>query len=160
MTAAGASRKRRGQRGQAMIEMSLCMIVLFFMIFGIFQYSQISFANNFCSFAAQQGARYAAIRGVASANALPTNPSTCGTSCTNVSSGDPTTAFVQGLAVGLNTANLTVTTAWGPSGTGTAGNAAGSTVTVTVKYVLNPILAVISANSFTLSSAATWQVLL
>src|ERR1700722_6094869 len=94
--------RRRQQRVKAIIEMGLCMVVLFFMIFGIFQYSQISFANNFCAFAAQQAGRYAAIHGAASANPLPTNPSTCSTSCTNVSSGDPTTTFVQGLAVGLN----------------------------------------------------------
>ena len=147
----------RRQRGQAMIEMSVCLVALFFMIFGIFQYSQISFANNFCAFAAQQAGRYAAVRGAASVSPLPTNPSPCGTSCANVSSGDPTTTFVQGLAVGLNTSNLTVSTAWSSS-TGN-GNAAGGTVTVTVKYVLSPILAVISANTFTLSSSSTMEVL-
>jgi Flp pilus assembly protein TadG len=149
--------RRRRQRGQALIEMGLTMVVLFFMIFGIFQYSQIAFANNFCAFAAQQAGRYASLRGAASATPLPTNPSPCGTSCTNASSGDPTTAYVQGLAVALNPANLTVSTAWSsPTGNG---NAAGGAVTVTVKYVLNPTLASISANTFTLSSSSTIEVL-
>jgi hypothetical protein len=74
-----------------------------------------------------------------------------------VSSSDPTTTYVQGLAVALNTANLTVSTAWSSS-TGN-GNAAGGTVTVTVKYVINPILTTISASTFTLSSSSTMEVL-
>jgi Flp pilus assembly protein TadG len=156
MIAVSPSRKRR-QSGQALIETGLCLVVFFFMIFGIFQYSQINYANNFCAYAAQQAGRYASIRGSASVNALPTSPSPCGTSCTNVSSGDPTTTFVQGLAVGLNTANLTVSTAWSSS-TGN-GNAAGGTVTVTVSYVYNPILTTISASTFTLRSSATMEVL-
>jgi Flp pilus assembly protein TadG len=149
--------RRRQQRGQAIVEMGLCMVVLFFMIFGIFQYSQISYANNFCAFAAQQAGRYAALRGAASVNPLATSPSPCGSSCTNVSTNDPTTEYVQGLAVGINTANLTVSTAWASS-TGN-GNAAGGTVTVTVQYVYNPILATISASTFTLRSSSTMEVL-
>ncbi|HEY1759084.1 MAG TPA: TadE/TadG family type IV pilus assembly protein [Bryobacteraceae bacterium] len=149
--------RRQGQRGQAMVEMGLCLTVLFFMIFGIFQYSQIAYANNFCAYAAQQAGRYASIRGSGSVNALPTSPNPCGTSCTNVSTSDPTTAYVQSMAVGLNTANLTVSTAWS-SATGN-GNAAGGTVTVTVKYVYNPILSLISANTFTLNSSSTMEVL-
>lgn len=152
-----AARRRRRQRGQAILEMGLCMVVLFFMVFGIFQYSQIEYANNFCAYAAQQAGRYASIRGSSSVNALPTSPSPCGTSCTNASTNDPTTAYVQSLAVGLNTANLTVSTAWSSS-TGN-GNAAGGTVSVTVKYVYSPILALISASTFTLSSVSTMEVL-
>jgi Flp pilus assembly protein TadG len=152
-----SERRRRHQSGQAMIEMGLCFTALFFMIFGIFQYSQISYANNFCAYAAQAAGRYASLRGAASASPLPTNPSPCGTSCTNVSSGDPTTAYVQGLAVALNTANMTVKTQWSSS-TGN-GNAAGGTVTVTVKYVCNPLFASISATTFTLSSSSTMEVL-
>jgi Flp pilus assembly protein TadG len=149
--------RKRGERGQAIIEMGLCMVVLFFLIFGIFQYSQISYANTFCAYAAQQAARYAALRGAASVTPLATNPSPCGTSCANPSTNDPTTAYVQGLAVALNPANMTVTTAWSSS-TGN-GNAAGGTVKVTVKYVCNPLFVAISASTFTLSSSATMEVL-
>jgi Flp pilus assembly protein TadG len=150
-------RRRQRQSGQAILETGLCMVVLFFLIFGIFQYSQISYANTFCAFAAQQAGRYAAVRGAASVTPLPTNPSPCGTSCTNVSTSDPTTTYVKGLAVALNPANLTVTTNWSSS-TGN-GNAAGGTVTVTVKYVTNPLFVAISAGSFTLSSSSTMEVL-
>jgi Flp pilus assembly protein TadG len=150
--------RRRRQRGQAILEMGLCMVVLFFMIFGIFQYSQIEYANNFCAYAAQQAGRFASIRGASSVNVLPTSPNPCGSSCSNASaSSDPTTAYVQGLAVGLNTANLTVTTAWSSS-TGN-GNAAGGTVSVTVRYVYSPILALLSANTFTLTGTSTLEVL-
>jgi Flp pilus assembly protein TadG len=147
----------RRQRGQAILEMGLCLSALLMMIFGIFQYSQISYANNFCAFAAQQAGRYASLRGSASVSPLTTSPTPCGTSCTNASTGDATTTFVKGLAVGLNPANLTVNTTW-TSSTGN-GNAAGGTVTVTVQYVMSPILAAISANSFTLSSSSTMTVL-
>jgi Flp pilus assembly protein TadG len=46
MKPARAWRKRR-RRGEALLEMGLCMMVLLVMIFGMFQFSQVAFANNF-----------------------------------------------------------------------------------------------------------------
>jgi Flp pilus assembly protein TadG len=152
-----ARNPHRHSPSSVMLEMGLCLPVLLFMIFGVFEYSQIAYANNFCAFAAQQAARYASIRGSASVNPLPTSPSPCGTSCTNESSGDPTTAYVQGLAVGLYTSNLTVSTAWS-SASGNA-NAAGGTVTVTVQYAYNPLVSFISSSAFTLTNSSTMVVL-
>ncbi len=151
-------RTGRGQRGQAMLEFGLCMSVLFFMIVGIFEYAQISYASNFCSYAAQQAGRYAAIRGSASVNPLTTNPSPCGTSCTNASTGDGTTAYVKSMAVALNPANLTVTTNW--SAASGNGNAAGGTVKVTVQYSYSPFFSIIDkAPTLNLASTSTMQVL-
>lgn len=151
--------RRRSQGGNYLMEMGLCLTVLFLMMFGIIEYSQITYANNFCAFAAQQGARYASIRGSGSSNPLPTSPSPCGGSCTNASSGDPTTTYIQGLAVGLNTNNLTVATSWSSS-TGN-GNAAGGTVTVKVTYGYNPLLTVVAPlpSTFYLNSSSTMTVL-
>jgi Flp pilus assembly protein TadG len=143
-----------------MLEMGLCLIALFFMIFGIVEYSNINYANNFCAYAAQQAVRYASVRGSSSANALPTSPSPCGTSCTNEASGDPTTTYVQGLAVALNTSKLTVTTTW--SSTSGNANAAGGTVTVKVSYSYSPLLTLVTATlptPFVMSSSATMPVI-
>src|SRR5580698_10545248 len=127
--------RRRRESGHVIVEMGLCMTVLFLMIFGITEYSRIAYANNFTAFAAQQAARYAAIRGAASATPLTTTPSPCGTSCTNATTGGGTT-FVKGLSVGLNTDNLTVTTTWSCATSGSCANAntAGNTVIVKVNY--------------------------
>jgi Flp pilus assembly protein TadG len=136
------------------------MIAFFFLMFGIMEYSRLSFANNFCAYAAQQGARYASLRGSASTSPLPTNPNPCGTSCTNASSGDTTATFVQGLAVGLDTTKLTIATTW-TSSTGNA-NAAGGTVTVKVSYAYNPLLSVVTAampTTLSLNSSSTMTVL-
>ena len=152
-------RRKRSQGGTYIIEMGLCMVVLFMMIFGVVEYSQIAYSNNFCAYAAQQAARYASIRGASSVNPLPTSPSPCGSSCTNESSNDPTTAYVQGLAVGLNPSKLTVATAWASS-TGN-GNAAGGTVTVTVTYAYNPLLTIVAPlpSTFNMNSTSTMTVL-
>lgn len=154
--------RKRGRRGEALIEMGLCMMVLLVMIFGMFQFSQVAFANNFCAFAAQQGARYASIRGSGSVNVLPTSSTPCGTSCANEASGDPLTAYIKGLAVGLNSSNLTVATAW-TSSTGN-GNAAGGTVTVTVTYpytmtYITPVGVGVAPATWNLHSSATMEVL-
>lgn len=153
-------RRRRQQGGHYVIEMGLCMIVMFYLVFGIVEYSNLNYANNFCAFAAQQAARYASIRGATSVNALPTNPSPCGTSCTNVASGDPTTAYVQGMAVGLYASNLTVTTNWSGATEANA-NDVGGTVTVTVAYTYNPLLKLVTpgVSAFALSSTAAMTVI-
>ncbi len=152
--------RRRRQSGQAIVEMGLCMVVLFLLIFAIIEYSRIAYANNFTAFAAQHAARYASLRGTASPTPLATSPSPCGTSCTNASSGDATTTFVQGLAVGLNTAALTVTTTWACNGTCTEANSAGNTVTVKVNYAYNPFLTIVAPlpSTFNMSSTATMTV--
>lgn len=143
-----------------MVEMGLCLITLMFMIFGIVEYSNINYANNFCAYAAQQAARFASVHGAGSANPLTTNPSPCGTSCTNASSGDATTTYVQNLAVALNTSNLTVSTTW-TSASGNA-NSAGGTVQVKVQYSYSPLLTAVTAvipSPFKLNSTATMTVI-
>jgi Flp pilus assembly protein TadG len=152
--------RRRRQGGTVIIEMGLCMTVLFLMIFAITEYSRIAYANNFTAFAAQNAARYASLRGSSSPTPLATSPNPCGTSCTNASSGDATTTFVQGLSVGLNPANLTVTTTWACNGTCTQANSAGNTVTVKVNYAYNPFLTIVAPlpSTFNMSSTATMTV--
>ncbi len=152
--------RRRTQSGHVIVEMGLCMTVLFVMIFGITEYSRIAYANNFTAFAAQQAARYAAIRGAASATPLTTNPSPCGTSCTNATSGDATLTFVQGMSVGLNTANLTVTTTWSCATSCANANTAGNTVSVKVNYGYNPFFTSVAPlpSTFNMNSTSTMTV--
>jgi Flp pilus assembly protein TadG len=152
--------RQRRQSGHVIVEMGLCMTVLFLMIFAITEYSRIAYANNFTAFAAQHAARYASLRGAASPTPLTTSPNPCGTSCTNASTGDATTTFVQGLSVGLNTANLTVTTTWACSSSCANANTAGNTVTVRVNYAYNPFFTVVAPlpSTFNMSSTATMTV--
>lgn len=154
-----SAKRRRQQGGNVIIEMGLCMVALFLILFGIVEYSRLDFANNFCAFAAQQGARYASIRGATSVNALTTSPSPCGSSCTNASSGDGTTTYVQALAVGMNTASLTVATTWTACSGCTNGNDPGSTVTVKVSYAYSPLLTLVMPNAMTLNSSSTMTVI-
>jgi Flp pilus assembly protein TadG len=154
--------RRRRESGHVIVEMGLCMTVLFLMIFGITEYSRIAYANNFTAFAAQQAARYASIRGAASATPLSTNPSPCGTTCVNATSGDATATFVQGLSVALNTANLTVTTTWSCATGASCANAntAGNTVSVKVNYGYNPFFTLVAPlpSTFNMNSTATMTV--
>lgn len=144
-----------------MIEAGLCLTALFLMMFGIIEYSQMNYANNFCAYAAQQAARYASLRGSSSSSPLATSPSPCGTSCTNgAASGDGTTTYVQGLAVGLSPNNLTVSTSWSASSGN--GNAPGGNVTVKVSYAYSPLLKVVTASipsTLNVNSSSTMTVL-
>jgi Flp pilus assembly protein TadG len=140
--------RRKKQGGHVMIEMGLSMIVLFVIIFGIIEYSQLMYAWNFCSYAAQAGARYASVRGA-----------TFPTACANASSSNcyatqaSVTSYVQSLAVALNSSQLTVTTSWSPN------ENQGSNVTVQVNYVDNPLLTIVLPHAMTLSSTAQMPIL-
>jgi Flp pilus assembly protein TadG len=49
--------------GAELVEFALSATILFAMIFGIIQFSLLMFAGNFVAIAAQQGTRYAMVRG-------------------------------------------------------------------------------------------------
>jgi len=109
-----AGHGRRGlQRGAFIVEAALIVLPFLFLIFGIIEFGVVTRANNFVSYAAREGTRYASVRGFDSG--VPA-------SATQVSN------FVKGRAVGLNSSTLTVVTTWLPD------NKRGSSVRVQVSY--------------------------
>jgi Flp pilus assembly protein TadG len=135
--------RRRAQSGHVVLEMGLCMVFFFFMMFGIVEYSRLMYAFNFVSYAAQAGARFACVHGSASSTPVSTASSTS----------NSVTTYVQGLAVALNTSNLTVTTTWNPN------NNPESNVTVNVSYIESPLLTAVLPGGMTVSSSSTMAIL-
>lgn len=56
-------RLRRKERGQTIVETALCMTILLVAIFSIIDFTRALFVYHFVSYAAQQGSRYAMVRG-------------------------------------------------------------------------------------------------
>jgi Flp pilus assembly protein TadG len=113
-------RRGRAQQGSGLVEGALCFSAFLFITFGVIEFAMAIYAYNFCSYAAQDAARWASTRG---AN-YPTP----------ASSSDIQTHVIN-QAVGLpNT--VTVTTTWIPD------NKPGSTVQVTVQCSVVPLAGV------------------
>jgi Flp pilus assembly protein TadG len=129
---ARAARRNTGRnRGGTLVESALVLSVFLLFTFGIMDFGRLLYAYNFCSFAARDATRYASVRG--STSGSPATSSTIQT-------------FVTGLAVGLTSSSLTVTTSWSPD------NTPGSTVTVKVAYAYAPMVKMILASTLNVAS--------
>ena len=126
--------KRRSQRGIALVEGALALLVFLILVDGIMELGLIGGISNSVSFAAQRAARYASTRGSTSGHAA-------------------TASDIQGVAqeyaIPFNTSALSVNVSWSPD------NTPGSTVTVKVSYVLGPSLAPISTAPMHLAASAS-----
>jgi Flp pilus assembly protein TadG len=129
--------RRDNQRGSTLVEATLVTIPFFTLILGIIACGYLVFTYDSLAFGAQQGARWASVRG-----------STSGTPATVAS----VQAFVDGQVPGLVPASLTVQTTWSPD------NKPGSTVTVRVTYTAVPLSTLSLPNTLTLSSSSTTTV--
>jgi Flp pilus assembly protein TadG len=106
------------ERGDSMVEFALSAIVLFSAIFGILDCSRALFVYHFVSYAAQEGTRYAIVRGSAFSGTSCATTSTlaCDATSANI------TSYVQGLAP-PGTGTVTVTPSWpGTQPNGSAGS--------------------------------------
>jgi Flp pilus assembly protein TadG len=56
-------RRSPGERGDALVEFAVVATIFFVTILATMEYSRMVFAYNMVSFAAREGARYAAVRG-------------------------------------------------------------------------------------------------
>ena len=153
------SRLMRQDSGSALVEFTASAILLFTLIFGIMEFSRAVYVDHFLANAAQEGARYAMVRGDSWSSACASyTTSSCMASSSNV------TSFVQSLAsAGVTKSNLTVNTSW--PGTNAAGascitnssvptNAAGCVVAVTVTYAFSFVSPLIPQKTLSLSSTA------
>jgi Flp pilus assembly protein TadG len=109
------------------------VLVALTLVFAIIQASLALYAYSFVSYGARCGARYAMVHG-SNSSSPATNSSI--------------QSYVQGLAYPLNTNSLTVSTTWNPN------NSPGSTVTVQVTYVFNPLASFVWSTNVTMSSKA------
>jgi Flp pilus assembly protein TadG len=127
-------RRGRGQRGSGLVEIALISIPFFTVVLGLMASAYLVFLYNSTAFMAQQGVRWAAVRG-----------SSSGTPATSAS----VQSYVQGEGVGLAPGAVTVTTAWSPN------NNPGSTVSVTVSYAAVPLYTLAFPNNLTISATSS-----
>jgi Flp pilus assembly protein TadG len=116
-----------------MIESALVMLVYAVLMAGIMELGVVGFAVNAVSFAAHRAARYAAVRGTASAS-----PATAA----------QIAASATGYAAPLGSAALTVAVTWTPN------NNPGSMVQVKVSYHFAPTFLPIDSRVLTIQTTA------
>jgi Flp pilus assembly protein TadG len=136
-----------------MVELALCFMGFLMLTLGTMEFGWGIYAYNFCSFAAQDAARWASVRGSQSVLS--------GAPATNAS----VTAFVQSEAVGLDPSLITVTTTWmtpGPppvTSTTPAGyDASGDYLIVTVGYTIKPLAGLAIKQNIIVSSTAQYVI--
>jgi|SRR5579872_4105967 len=114
------SRKRlRQSAGNAIVESALCFLLCMTIFMGIMEFSMGVFTYNFVSYAAREGARYAATHG-----SLSGSPATSNSIQT----------LIRNQAVALDPSLLAVSTTWNPN------NTPGNTVAVKVSYPITPLI--------------------
>src|SRR5690242_12145037 len=101
------------QKGSALMESAFVFTAFMVIIFGIMDWGRIMLANNFVSYAAREGARYAIVHG---------------SSSPHPAAASDVTTVVKNQAVALDPSKITVTTTWSPN------NSPGSSATVKVAY--------------------------
>jgi len=130
----------RDNRGATLVEFAISAAVLLMLFFGIMDFARALYAYHFVSYAAQEGTRYAMVRGNDWPNAC-SSASSYGCAIGSSNEGLIQT-YVQGLApMGISSSSITVAPSWpgtnvdsSPAGCGTA-NSQGCLVKVKVSYV-------------------------
>lgn len=125
--------RRRRQRGSAIVESSITFLAFIFLTLGLMDFSMTVYAYNFCTYAANDGARYASLHGFHSES--------------------PATAyevqnFVRSQAVALINSRVIVESTWIPN------NHPGSVVQVKVRYRVSPLVNLMIKNDMYLSSTS------
>jgi Flp pilus assembly protein TadG len=110
------SRRRRGERGESLVEFAFASVIFFAIVFGALEFGNAIWNYNLISDLAQEGARYAAVHGLNSGS--PANTAAVDT-------------FVQGRASGMLT-GITVSTPAGSPSTLKSGDV----VSVRVDYTI------------------------
>jgi Flp pilus assembly protein TadG len=149
------SARRRSQRGSAIVESTLCLMGFLFLTFGLMEFSMAVYAYNYVTFAAAEGARYAATHG--SSVTAPNAPATL--------SDIQRVVRAQGVALLRNRITVRGNPLLVPEGeppadsvwaqeNGVYNNDPGSTVTVRVSYEVVPLVRLVLRQPLTVSSTA------
>jgi Flp pilus assembly protein TadG len=156
-----ASWKRflREERGGTIVEFAVSAVVLLASFFGIMDFARALYAYHFVSFAAQEGSRYAMVRGNDwSGSCASASSYACAASSANI------TSYVQGLApMGITASNITVTPSWpqlnadnaatGCNSTATQ-NSQGCLVKVKVTYAFHFIMPFLPGSALNMSATS------
>jgi Flp pilus assembly protein TadG len=149
----------REERGGTLVEFAVSAVVLFAAFFGIMDFARALYAYHFVAYAAQEGSRYAMVRGNDwSGSCASATSYACAASSTNISS------YVQGLApMGISSGSITVTPSWpqanadgvaaGCNTTATQ-NSQGCLVKVKVSYAFYFIMPFLPHSSLTMTSTS------
>ena len=140
---------RRGERGSTIIEFAVASAVFFMIIFGILQFGLAVWNYNMLSSLAQDGARWASVRGsTKSANPCDTITETeCETTDALVQT------YVRSRVVGMSPTAVTVATTW-PDGD----NIPGDTVQVRVDYTFSAFTRIVRSGSLSLHGIAQMKI--
>ena len=125
------------ERGSTLVELTICLVAFLLLTLGAMEMGYAVYGYNFCSYAAQDAARWASVHG--SQSSTPATASSV-------------TSYVTAEAVGLSSSNLSVNTTWSPD------NNPGSTVTVTVSYTVQPLAGLAIPQSFNVGSTAQFVI--
>jgi Flp pilus assembly protein TadG len=163
-------RLAREERGSTLVEFAMTALLLVVLSSGVLQWMLAMYAYHFTTYAAQQGARFAAVRGYTWSKDKTTNCSTsappnftmpyeCTASATDIQN------YVQNLATsGINPSNVTINTTstyvWPgetpdntTTGCTTNANSQGCMVKVTVSYTVS-FLPFIKSPSLTIGATS------
>ena len=148
---------RREERGDSLVEFAISATVLLMVIFGIMDCSRALYAYHFVSYAAQEGTRYAIVRG---ANFKGTSCSTTTTQDCDATAED-VQDYVRSIAPpSLTGSSITVTTTW--PGTDISGstsscqtvNDQGCLVKVSISYPFSFLLPFLPGSAMTFSASS------
>jgi len=159
------SRLAREECGIELVEFAITAWLLLLLVFGVFQCGIAMYSYHFTTYAAEQGARFAMVRGDTWSENVATNCSTsappsftmpysCTASSTDIQN------YVQSLATGgINASNITVNSSWpgenpdnNTTGCSTA-NSKGCMVKVTVGYTFD-FLPFLKASALSMSATS------
>lgn len=148
--------------GDQLIEFTLCLPILLTVFVGVIYFSFVLYAAHFVTNGANDGARYAIVRGSEWKGVACTTTSTVNCTATNT---DISNYVASTLPGGLGTSNLTVSTTWsGKTSTGgncdtqNGSNSPNCLVKVQATYVARFPLPYMSSQSMTLSGTAVMTI--
>jgi Flp pilus assembly protein TadG len=134
----------REERGAVALELSLVLLLMLTLIFGIIEVGRLMFAYTTLAGAARAGTRYATVHGANSSSpSYNGNSGSVSTQVTDLA----TSAGLTGVTVAVAYPNNT-----GGAGSDPNGNLTGDVMTVTASYSFSPIVSLIPLGTFTISS--------
>jgi Flp pilus assembly protein TadG len=139
MKGTSSTKTVRGETGQTLVEFAISSTAFFMILFGTIQLGLAVWNYNMLSSLAQDGARWAAVRG-----------SAC--SCTEATMAS-VQDFVRGRVLGMLPSAVIVTTTW-PDGD----NRPGDTVRVQVDYTFSLFTAIVPIGSLPLHGIAQMEI--
>jgi hypothetical protein len=154
----------RDEAGSELVEFAVSVLVLLMLCFGIIDVSRAMYAYHFVSHAAQEGSRYAIVRGADWKTSCATSPPpgfTLSFDCT--ASTSDVQNYVRSLSLpGIDPSQISVTTTWpgttpdcnGNCATCSPANSQGCIVNVKIQYPFSFLLPFLPKSSFNFTGSS------